>query len=383
MRKAVADIWILGVIFFMAVSCSVPDGSDQKILSEAPVIAAEPFMERFLSSHGYFREEGQAWGNYTLDLTIEAILEYTLISGDSAHIEPVLRFFSQRGYRPEDTIDYRQVPFADAYFAYYLYTGHPEFAGPYVEESRRMRRELPRKEDGIVCILHMDSAYMLIDYLQHYAIRMARAGSLSGDTSFFRECVQQFRLYRQHLRYPGSGLYSQGRGWMEDPAQLSPSCWSRGQGWLIRGMVTSLEYLPRGSAWSDTLRSYLEELSEALLKAQNPSGMWHTLPCLADSLSHPEVSGTGMIAYYLARACGEGFLKDEVYREPIGNALRGLHPYLLEDGTIRNVSPGPGPLRTVTPYRAPGETNEPHGYQAAIRASAAGLILRHHLLEGV
>ncbi len=296
-------------------------------------------------------------------------------------METVHRFFEKRGYRAGDTIDYRQVPFADAYFAYFLHTGDSCFTGPYLEESRRMTRELPRTPEGAVCILHNGQPYMLIDYLQHYTIRMARAGSMSGDTLFFDECIGQFRKYREILRYNPSGLYSQGRGWLEDPEKLSPSCWSRGQGWLIRGMVTSLEFLPRNSAWSDTLKTYLSELAVALLNAQAPSGMWHTLPCLDQSQNHPEISGTGMIAYYMSRACREGFLEEEVYTESIRKALAAMKPYLGEDGTIRNVSPGPGPLRSVEPYLEPGETNDPHGFQAAIRASAAGILLDYLLRE--
>lgn len=216
---------------------------------------------------------------------------------------------------------------------------------------------------------------MLIDYLQQYCTRMARAGHLSGDSSFFAECVNQFSIYRELLRYPENSLYSQGRGWLADPLMNSPACWSRGQGWLLRGMVNALEYLPPGSHYASRLNAILVEFADALLAVQDRNGMWHTLPCLSEEDSYPEVSGTAMIAWYLCLAIRNGFLVEQRYRTAALKAIRGLDSYIDSDGSVFNISKGPGPLYSVEEYKIVGETNDPHGTQAVIGALTAVQLL--------
>ena len=337
--------------------------------------SVETVIDRFLSRHNRFADETDVRGNYTLDLNVEAILFYTRISGDSSYLEAVENFFRNRQYHFSDTVSYRRVPFADAWFEWFLFKQDSAFIAPYVYESYRMRDSLHRSPEGSICINHQGGYYMLIDYLQQYAARMARAGHLSGDTSFYRECVDQFAVYRSILRYPGNGLYSQGRGWLDDPMLLSPACWSRGQGWLLRGMVNSLEYLPPGSAYASELRAYLIEFADALLAVQDRNGMWHTLPCLPEEESHPEVSGTGMISWYLALAIHNGFLQDMRYRKAVRRAMRGLRAFIGSDGSISHISKGPGPLRSVEEYKRQGETDDLHGTQAVI-----GALMSHWLL---
>ena len=181
-------------------------------------------------------------------------------------------------------------------------------------------------------------------------------------------------MYRDVLQDKQSGLYSQGRGWLENRDQVSPGAWSRGQGWLIRGMVTSLMYMPPDSYYFNELRAYLEELADGLIEIQDDDGMWHTLLHLPHSESYPETSGTGMIAGYLAIAYHKGILTDIKYRNAALKAVRALIPYIDNDGAVTYVSKGPGPLRSIEEYRKVG-TDEHHGYQAVIYALTGMLLL--------
>jgi rhamnogalacturonyl hydrolase YesR len=88
--------------------------------------------------------------------------------------------------------------------------------------------------------------------------------------------------------------------------------------------------------------AYLVEFADALLAVQDRKGMWHTLPCLPHAESYPEVSGTGMIARYLAIAIRNGFLQGAQYRRAVRNALRGLETYRTPDGIGQPYLAGPG-----------------------------------------
>jgi rhamnogalacturonyl hydrolase YesR len=203
----------------------------------------------------------------------------------------------------------------------------------------------------------------LIDALQDYSFRMAVTGRLTRDPSCYRKAVEQFTLYHDLVRYPETGLYSQGRGWLDDPEALSPGAWSRGHGWLIRGMVDTLIVLPPKSDAAATLKGHLAELAAALLAVQQPSGLW---PCLLDrapDLSPPEVSGTALIAGNLAIAVAGGWLPADPYARSARRAFSALPAFVEPGGTVRSVSPGPGPLSETGPWSVkafpPGDEHGP------------------------
>lgn len=334
-------------------------------------------IQKFLDEHNHFQQPNDAQGNYTLDLTVEAIINYAEITSDKTYLDDIELFFKQKGFQFSDTVSYRSIPFSDPYFCWFMLKRESRFIEPYIYESRKMMESLVRSPEGAICINHQGGNYLLIDYLQVYTSRMARAGFLSGDTIFYSECVRQFELYRDLLQYPNSKLYSQGRGWLENPAKISPSCWSRGQGWLLRGMVSSLEFLPKNSVYYHRLVSILKEFVDALIQKQDENGMWHTLPCLDLNESYPEVSGTALIAYNFARAYSKGYLTDLKYKKAAQKAVEGIKHFIQSDGTIKNISPGPGPLRSVNEYKSKGIINDKHGPPTVIYGLITDYVLKN------
>ncbi len=54
-------------------------------------------------------------------------------------------------------------------------------------------------------------------------------------------------IFRNILRNPETGLWQQGRNWGKDTGFISPGHWNRGQGWVLKRMVDSMDYLPAGN----------------------------------------------------------------------------------------------------------------------------------------
>jgi unsaturated rhamnogalacturonyl hydrolase len=180
---------------------------------------------------------------------------------------------------------------------------------------------------------------------------MARAGALSHDNAYFAEAARQLRLYRSLVRDPQTGLWHQGRGWINgQPEAISPGVWSRGHGWLLRGLTAALAVMPRDSAEYREMQQTLVELTDALLARQQPSGMWHCLLDRPPTASPAESSGTAMIATALARASREGTLSGDKYRDAARRAFQALPAYVDAAGVVLSVSPGPGPLESETPW---------------------------------
>lgn len=358
---------MLGGVFLLA--CIVCGGP--AVLAQA---APEPIARKVA---GRFIARDRLWGNYTLDLTLEAMLEFDAVTGKSKYTNYVLSVMKRRGLSPESVISYESQPFCHVNYKLYEVTGDKRYVKPFLGETRRYRRQVGRSPEG--AITHKSDQpgrHLLIDMLQDYASRMAQAGALCGDESYFAECVGQYRIYRRLLRDPNTGLWSQGRGWLDEPMKLSPGAWSRGHGWLIRGMVESLRWLPKNSSYYLQMQRYLRELADALLRVQDANGMWHQLLNLPFEQSYPESSGTGLICYSLARAYHDGFLKDDRYRLAALKAFDGLRKYVTEDGVVLGACEGPGPLYSIEKYyKSPGKRDEPHGTAAVLFACAGQILL--------
>lgn len=343
----------------------------------APLDMIQKIAHHFFERHNHFSSQKDVWGPYHLDLTFEALLTVDQISGETEYLKKIQHIMKKRNYQPSDTIDYRTQPFCNISFALFQATNDSDFIDPFLSETRKMLAEAGKSVEGAVGHKpDYPGRHLLIDYLQEYASRMAKAGWLSGDEAFFEECVNQFVLYKSILKNPETGLWSQGRGWLDDPAALSPGAWSRGHGWLIRGMVSSLDYLPPDSDYFRTIQEMLKELADALLKVQDENGMWHQLLNRPFDESYPESSGTGLIAYNLAKAHHKGYLDGYKYKHVALRAIRELYNYVGESGEIFGTCKGPGPLYSIKNYlRTSAEIDDPHGAPALIYAFAAEILL--------
>ncbi|MDY6994166.1 MAG: hypothetical protein SVR94_16405, partial [Pseudomonadota bacterium] len=65
---------------------------------------ARRVQDRVLAQH-------PVWGNYTLDLTLEAMLAVGVASKDPSFIEPVWDIIMQREWTPESSIAWQSQPF--------------------------------------------------------------------------------------------------------------------------------------------------------------------------------------------------------------------------------------------------------------------------------
>jgi len=318
--------------------------------------------------------------SYKGSLALEGLLRWAEASGREDWERRAFAMAAERGLTPGSPANRRRGPFNCLVWWLYRASGDEVWLPGFVEQTKAYREEVARSPEG--AIEHPRSAKrgggqaLLIDALQDYASRMAMLGVATGDASAFEEAVRQHRLYRAVVRDPESGLWCQGRGWMEDPRELSPGHWSRGHGWLIRGMVDTLLLLPEGSDEAAEMKRYLRELADALVAKQQPGGMWHCLMNRPPDESPPEVSGTALIAGNFGIALGAGFLEGEEYEQAARKAFAALPEYVREDGVVESVSPGPGPLSEEEPWMVDEfEPGDPHGPFAMLFAALGEAVM--------
>jgi rhamnogalacturonyl hydrolase YesR len=109
--------------------------------------------------------------------------------------------------------------------------------------------------------------------------------------------------------------------------------WSRGNGWVVGGIVRVLTFLPK----DDPLRPYYEtlfkEMMAKLLKLQKPDGYWAP-SLLALENSPPETSGTGFFVYGMAWGIKSGLLDRKAYEPAVLRGWQALQRAVDPDGRI-------------------------------------------------
>lgn len=226
---------------------------------------------------------------------------------------------------------------------------------------------------------------LLIDSMQEEASRLLRLawllrteGLLDSDADALEALsLRQFELHRALLRDPVSGLWNNGRGWrQDDPQALSPGAWSRGHGWLLRGLCASLEFAAVPTV-REGLAGLIRETADALLRVQDEDGLWHALLHLPATESPVDSSGSAMIASGLLAGVRLAALPENPYAECAQLAARSLFElYVTPDGRVVSICPGPGPLSDESFYRVRVFSDEnPHGAFAMVGLAAE--LLRH------
>ncbi len=109
--------------------------------------------------------------------------------------------------------------------------------------------------------------------------------------------------------------------------------WSRGNGWVVGGIVRVLDNLPK----NDPTRSYYEtlfkEMMAKLLTLQKPDGYWAP-SLLALENSPPESSGTGFFVYGIAWGIKAGLLDRKSYEPAVLRGWQALQRAVEADGRL-------------------------------------------------
>ncbi len=125
--------------------------------------------------------------------------------------------------------------------------------------------------------------------------------------------------------------------------------WSRGNGWVMGGLVRILQELPKDYDGRDFYINILKEMSARLKDLQQADGMWRA--SLLDPESYPggEVSGTGFDCYAIAWGINNGVLDKATYLPVVEKAWTGLNKCVSEDGHVGWVQPiGADPRKDFT-----------------------------------
>jgi rhamnogalacturonyl hydrolase YesR len=132
--------------------------------------------------------------------------------------------------------------------------------------------------------------------------------------------------------------------------------WSRGNGWVIAGIVRMLQYLPMNSPERPRFEQLFKDMSAKILSLQQPDGMWRASLLDPGDYPMPEASGSAMFTYGLAWGVNQGLLDRATYEPAVRKAWPALVGCVDADGKLTHIQPaGDHPVRFAA------DSTQPYG----------------------
>lgn len=111
--------------------------------------------------------------------------------------------------------------------------------------------------------------------------------------------------------------------------------WSRGNGWVIAGLVEVLKNLPEeDKKYRPFYLQLYREMCEKLIELQGEDGYWRSSLLNKETFPMPETSGTGLFTYALAYGVNQGHLPKDKYMPAVEKGWNALVKAVNTEGKI-------------------------------------------------
>lgn len=132
----------------------------------------------------------------------------------------------------------------------------------------------------------------------------------------------------EHLFYRDSRYFTQ------KEANGKKIFWSRGNGWVMAGLVRVLEMMPADYPDRARYETQFKQMAEKIAALQQPDGLWHA--SLLDPASYPlkETSGSGFYIFALAWGINHGLLDRAKYEPVVRKAWAALEACVTPEGKL-------------------------------------------------
>jgi unsaturated rhamnogalacturonyl hydrolase len=189
---------------------------------------------------------------------------------------------------------------------------------------------------------------------------LAKLSRSTGDAKYLEYMDRQWGITSASLYHPKEHLFFRDATYLDKHEKNGrPLFWSRGNGWVMAGLVRVLQAMPAGDPARPKYVAQFKEMAAALAAVQGKDGLWR--PGLLDPGAYPlpEISGSAFITYAYAYGVNEGILDRSEYLPRVKKAWAGLLSHIYADGRLGAIQPIGG---------APGEYTARSSYVYGVGA---------------
>ncbi len=177
----------------------------------------------------------------------------------------------------------------------------------------------------------------------------ARMYAATGDRKYIDYLDQEWAKSSDRLWDTKEHLYARDISYLtRTEANGKKMFWSRGNGWVMAGIVRTLPFLPQDDPARAKYISQLKEMAARVAELQNPDGLWRAGLLDPDAYDLPEMSGSAFITYALAAGVNQGLLSKKVYKPVIAKAWAGMLHHVYADGRLGCIQQTGGEPRPFT-----------------------------------
>jgi unsaturated rhamnogalacturonyl hydrolase len=168
----------------------------------------------------------------------------------------------------------------------------------------------------------------------------AKLSALTGDPRYMDFMVNEYHATYDLLFDSEEHLFFRDhRYFLRREANGRKVFWSRGNGWVMAGLVSLLKEIPEVDPRRQFFVSLFREMAAAIAPLQVADGYWHSSLLDPGSYPHPETSGTAFFCYALAYGVQTGLLDRHRYQPHVEMAWQALIEAVSPDGRLGWVQP--------------------------------------------
>ena len=294
-------------------------------------------------------------------------------TGSRKILDSLMALGQRTSWQPGRRYDHADdIAIAQTYIDLYRIKGDPKIIGAIVDTVQKLRTEPgPESKKGLMW-WWCDALFMGPPTIVKLGVTLKDPSYFALNDSLFRQTYDLLYNKEQHLfaRDASYLINANGEGKREANGQLI--FWSRGNGWVMGGLVRILEELPANYPGRSFYEQLYKEMSEKIVSLQQDDGLWRA--SLLDPVSYPggEGSGSGFYCYALAWGINHGLLDKAIYGPVVRKAWQGLNGLVSPEGRVGWVQPiGADPKRNFN-----AESYEVYGAGAYLLAGSEVIKLR-------
>ena len=167
-----------------------------------------------------------------------------------------------------------------------------------------------------------------------------RLYAVTGEKKYLDFMIQEWWATSDFLFDKEEQLYFRDKSYFaKKEANGKKVFWSRGNGWVMGGLVRVLQVLPSDHPERKRFVEQFQQMAEKLIACQQADGLWRSSLLDPESYPNPETSGSGFFCYALAWGVNQGLLDRAKFEPVIRKAWAGLVGCVAEDGKLTHVQP--------------------------------------------
>ncbi len=168
----------------------------------------------------------------------------------------------------------------------------------------------------------------------------AGLSAATHDPRYLDYMNREWQISSNLLWDPAAGLFFRDQGFIaKREANGSKVFWSRGNGWVMGGLVRVIEAIPPGNSHRTFYIQRLKQMAASVSKLQGQDGLWRAGLLDEKAYPLPETSGSAFFVYAIAWGIHHGVLDAKTYMPVVVRGWAGLVAHIYADGRLGCVQP--------------------------------------------